>query len=98
MHDSNPQVVCTLVYNSVEKVTGWYGQTTNHNTHYIHLYTDTISTAKNSFPLEHVHDMSYKPFSNGAGLLYLHTNQGLFMFVVEVDPTNFIDMYKSLTK
>jgi hypothetical protein len=96
MHEANHQVVCTLTYNLVEKVTGWYAQTTNQTTHCIHLYADKISTAKNNFPLEHIHDMSYKPFSNGAGLFYLHTNQGVFMFVVEADPNYFIDTYKSL--
>ncbi|WP_172369861.1 hypothetical protein [Sporosarcina jiandibaonis] len=98
MHDENQKVVCTLTYNLVEKVTGWYDQTTNRTKHSIHLYVDTISTEKYNFPLEHVHDLSYKPFSNGAGLFYLHTNQGLFMFEVDADPTNFIDLYKSLRK
>ncbi|WP_210469569.1 hypothetical protein [Sporosarcina sp. 6E9] len=96
MHEADHQVVCTLTYKIVEKVTGWYAQTTNHKTHCIHLYADKISTAKNNFALENIYDMSFKPFSNGAGLFYLHTNQGLFMFAVEADPTHFIDMYKSL--
>ena len=98
MHEANHQVVCTLTYNLVEKVTGWYAQTTNQTTHCFHLSVDTISTDKYNFPLEHVHDLSYKPFSTGAGLFYLHTNQGVFMFAVDADPTNFIELYKSLRK
>ena len=71
----------------VERIAGWYDQTTNRTTHYIHLYADSISTTKNRFKLEHVLDMSYKPFSGGAGLFYLHTNQGVFMYEVDADPT-----------
>ncbi|WP_342515100.1 hypothetical protein MKY34_10445 [Sporosarcina sp. FSL K6-1522] len=96
MHEVNHQVVCTLTYHLVEKITGWYGQTTNRTVHRIQLYTDTISTAKNTFKLEHVHDMSYKPFSSGAGLFYLHTSQGVFMFEVEANPSTFIQAYKKL--
>lgn len=96
MNDPNRQIICTLTYKLVEKVTGWYAQTTHQTTHCIHLSIDTISTEKYNFPLDHVHDLSYKPFSNGAGLFYLHTNQGVFMFEVETDPTYFIDMYKSI--
>ena len=96
MHEANHQVVCTLTYILAEKVTGWYAQTTNRTTHCIHLYVDKISTDKYNFPLKYVHDLSYKPFSNGGGLFYLHTNQGVFMFAVDADPTSFIDLYKSL--
>lgn len=93
----NNKIISTLTYSSVERIMGWYNQTTNHTTHHIHLYTDTIATAANTFKLEHVHDMSYKPFSSGGtGLFYLHTNQGVFMFEVEANPTNFIQMYKKL--
>ena len=63
MHKSNHQAVCTITYNLVERIMGWYDQTTNRTAHCIHLYADTISTANNIFKLEHVLDMSYKPFS-----------------------------------
>ena len=96
MHESNQQAICTITYHLVERIAGWYDQTTNRTAHCIHLNTDSISTAKNSFKLEHVLDMSYKPFSGGAGLFYLHTNQGVFMFEVDADPTFFIQTYKKL--
>lgn len=93
----NNKIISTLAYNSVERIMGWYNQTTNRTTHHIHLYTDTIATATNTFKLEHVHDMSYKPFSSGeTGLFYLHTSQGVFMFEVDGKPTSFIQAYKKL--
>ncbi len=64
--ESNNQIVSTITYNTVERIMGWYDQKTKRTVHNIHLYTDTISTANNIFKLEHVHDMSYKPFSSGA--------------------------------
>lgn len=97
MQKPNQQAVCTIMYYVVERITGWYDQTTNRTSHYIHLYPESIATAKNNFHLEHVLDMSYKPFSSGgSGLFYLHTNQGVFMFEIDTDPSYFIETYKQL--
>ena len=96
MNESNNQCISTLSYIAVERVIGWYDQTTNQTVHHIHLFTDEISTVKNRFKLEHVHDMSYRPFSNGDGLFYLHTNQGVFTYTIDADPTDFIRAYKKL--
>ena len=91
MNESNNQAVCTLTYHVVERIMGWYDQTTNRTVHLMHLFADTLSTATDTFKLEHVHDMSYKPFSSGNGLFYLHTSQGVFMFEgsdsVQIFPT-----------
>lgn len=96
MIESNNQAIATLTYILVERMMGWYDQKTNRTLHTIHLYPDTISTAKSNFKLEHVHDLSYKPFSGGTGLFYLHTNQGVFTFEVDSDPTEFISAYRKL--
>ncbi|NYF25322.1 hypothetical protein [Sporosarcina sp. JAI121] len=96
MNESNKQTVATLAYISVERIMGWYDQKTKRTVHNIHLYTDSISTSKNDFGLEHVHDMSYKPFSSGSGFFYLHTSQGVFTYEVDTDPAKFIHAYKNL--
>lgn len=96
MNESVKQTISTLSYISVERIMGWYDQKTERTMHSIHLYTDSISTSNNTFRLEHVHDMSYKPFSSGTGFFYLHTTQGVFTYEVETDPTNFIRTYKNL--
>ncbi|WP_421102533.1 hypothetical protein ACOKXV_06125 [Sporosarcina psychrophila] len=98
MNESIKQTVATLTYISVERVMGWYDQKTKRTVHSIHLYTDSISTSRNTFRLEHVHDMSYKPFSSGAGFFYLHTTQGVFTYEVDTDPTYFIRTYQNLPR
>ncbi|KAA0964987.1 hypothetical protein FQ087_01305 [Sporosarcina sp. ANT_H38] len=96
MNDPIKQTVSTLTYISVERIMGWFDQKTLRTVHTIHLYADSISTSNNTFRLEHVYDMSYKPFSSGTGFFYLHTTQGVFTFEVDSDPTNFIRIYKDI--
>ncbi|MCZ2257885.1 hypothetical protein [Sporosarcina sp. G11-34] len=98
MNESNNEIISTVTYSTVERIMGWYDQKTKRSFHCIHLYSETISTAKNTFKLEHVHDMSYKPFSSGAGFFYLHTSQGVFSFEIDSDPNNFIHAYKELRR
>ena len=64
----------------------------------IEMTIEGIRTAEKSFELQHVHDISYKPFSFGAGMLYLHTNQGVFSFNVQENPEIFIEGFRSLKK
>lgn len=98
MIHSDNQAIASLTYIVVERMVGWYDQTTSRTIHAIHLYADNISTAKSKFNLEHVHDLSYKPFSGGTGFFYLHTSQGVFTFEVDCDPTDFISAYKKLRR
>ena len=62
----------------------------------IEMTIEGIRTAEKSFELQHVHDISYKPFSFGAGMLYLHTNQGVFSFKVHENPETFIEGFRNL--
>lgn len=96
MIHSNNEAIAALTYIVVEREMGWYEQTTNRTEHTILLYPNTIATTKNKFKLEHVLDLSYKPFSGGTGLFYLHTHQGVFTFEIETDPADFISAYKNL--
>jgi len=64
----------------------------------IEMTIEGIRTAEKSFQLQHVHDISYKPFSFGAGMLYLHTNQGVFSFNVQENPEIFIEGFRNLKK
>ena len=96
MIEPTNQVVHTITYIAVERTISWYEQLHHQTIHIITLYTDTIATAKNTFKLDHVHDISYRPFSGGTGLFYLHTNQGVFTYEVNTDPKEFIRAYKKL--
>ena len=96
MNDSDRTAISTLSYISVEKIAHWYDQKIHSSIHHIHLYEKSISTAIKTFHLEHIHDISYRPFSGGTGLFYLHTNQGVFTFKIDADPSDFITAYKNI--
>ncbi|WP_017755274.1 hypothetical protein [Calidifontibacillus oryziterrae] len=60
------------------------------------LYNDRISTKDKHFLLKDIFDISFKSFSSNEGLLYLHTNQGVYSFSVKENPSSFITSFKSL--
>lgn len=62
----------------------------------LQLNIESISSARHKFELQHVYDVSYKPFSFGGGILYLHTNQGVFSYNIKEDPCYFIQLFKKL--
>lgn len=96
MDDSNKMAISTLPYNSVERVANWFDQQIHSSVHHIKLFDQSIYTTKQTFHLHHILDVSYRPFSGGSGLFYLHTNQGLFAYPIDVDPTHFINAYKRI--
>ncbi|NGZ76762.1 hypothetical protein [Saccharibacillus alkalitolerans] len=62
----------------------------------IDLYHDRVTTHSREFPLGHVFDMSYRRMSGEIGMLYLHTNLGVFSYTVNTDPRPFIDRFKAM--
>lgn len=62
----------------------------------LHLTVEGFISERHKFKLQHVYDVSHKPFSFGGGLLYLHTNQGVFPFQIQENPSNFIQGFRSL--
>jgi hypothetical protein len=64
----------------------------------LYLYKEKIKTKYREFRLEDVSDMSYKELGEEEGFLYLHTNQGVFPFMVSVNPQSFMDSYFKLVK
>jgi len=64
----------------------------------IRLYTMKIVTPPKEFRLHEVFDMSYRRLGRQGGILYLHTNQGVYPYLVRTDPAKFIDAYKELAK
>lgn len=96
MDQSNHHIIQTLTYTTVEKFIDWHEQKHRTTHHHIHLYSTSISTANRTFKLEHIHDVSYKPFSGNTGLFYLHSHEGVFTYEVEDNPEHFISAYKRL--
>lgn len=60
----------------------------------MYLYTDRIETANDTFPIENVLDVSFRKIGGEGGLLYLHTNKGLYTYTVEASPEWFIRTFK----
>ncbi|WP_077213611.1 hypothetical protein [Bacillus dakarensis] len=62
---------------------------------FIRLYQDKITTDKNVFLMREIHDISYRQGLLN-GMLYIHTNQGVFPYMVLSDPARFIEEVKKL--
>lgn len=62
------------------------------------LYQDRVTTEHREFPIEEVHDMSYRQFGEKGGLLYIHTIRGVFSYTVKTSPEQFIHTFKKHVK
>jgi hypothetical protein len=98
MNEKNNEIIATIAYSRIERFVEWHEQKYIKSIHSITVYADKVSTSTNTFGIENVYDISYKPFSGSKGLLYLHTNQGVFTYEIENDPSNFIHAFKKLAK
>lgn len=64
----------------------------------IYLYTDKVVTQNREFPIKIVMDFSYREIANQGGILYLHTLQGVYTYIVKSSPEAFITAYKAYLK
>lgn len=86
----------TIIYSEVERKIDFYYQMKKVTTHYeLTVTPKVVITARAEFTLKQVLDVSYKPFSSESGILYLHTNQGVFPFFIHSNPQAFIETYRS---
>jgi hypothetical protein len=87
----------SIVYVEVKREIDFYYQMKSIEMQFVlHLNIEGIASERDQFKLEHVHDVSHKPFSFGGGILYLHTNQGVFPYNIQEDPSYFILAFKAL--
>lgn len=96
MNNFQDDAVSSISYTVIERMIVKFEQKTKKITYKINLSAQKITTANHTFPLHAVFDISYKPFSGTKGLLYLHTNQGVLMYEIETDPSEFIRSYKNI--
>lgn len=96
MEDSHNSTVSTISYSRTEQYIENFQQKNSRHIYTLSLYSYKIETETHTFQLEHILDISYKPFSGNSGLLYLHTNQGVFTFLIETNPKEFINAAKNL--
>lgn len=85
-----------IVYTVVEREIDYFYQLQKYASHHeLTVTPHTVTTAKAEFKIHEVLDVSYKPFSSEAGILYLHTNQGVFPFNIHSNPQAFIETFRS---
>ncbi|MGN7410200.1 MULTISPECIES: hypothetical protein [unclassified Sporosarcina] len=90
------EAIATLSYKVPHKTVGWIEQTVTTAICTLSLHENKIVSQHSSYPIHAVHDCSYRPFSDGTCLFYLHTNQGVRSFHVNVDPTFFLKSFRRL--
>ncbi|WP_243354939.1 hypothetical protein [Bacillus litorisediminis] len=61
---------------------------------HLYMYPDKIVSKYHEFLMEDVLDITFKPYGEKGGLLYLHTTGGLYSFTVQNSPWSFIDTFK----
>ena len=87
----------TIIYTEVERSIDFYYKMQKIATqHELTITHEVVTTARAEFKLHQIMDVSYKPFSTAAGILYLHTNQGVFPFQIHSNPQTFIETFRSL--
>lgn len=64
----------------------------------IYLYNDKVVTQHREFPIKLVMDFSYREIANQGGILYLHTLQGVYTYIVKTSPEAFITAYRAYFK
>ncbi|WP_339199153.1 hypothetical protein MKY27_07575 [Solibacillus sp. FSL R5-0449] len=64
----------------------------------IYLYNDKVVTQNREFPINIVMDFSYRKIANQGGILYLHTLQGVYTYIVKSSPEAFIHAYRAYFK
>lgn len=60
----------------------------------MYLYEDRVTTKYREFHIDHVIDLSYRFIGVKGGILYLHTNKGVFSYPVKSSPEKFVKVFK----
>lgn len=61
----------------------------------LYLYCDKIITHHREFSIRDVIDISYRKFGQETGLLYIHTEGGLFTYTVKTSTKEFIKAFRN---
>lgn len=88
--------LASITYTVPKKTVGWIDQTITTTTGSLTLHEHKIESMETTFPIQSILDCSYRPFSDGSCLFYLHTIQGVRSFHVNVNPNSFLMAYRRL--
>lgn len=85
-----------IIYTEVERKIDLYYQMQKITTrHELAVSPHAVTSTKADFTLNQVMDVSYKPFSSEAGILYLHTTKGVYPYNIHSHPQEFINAFRS---
>ena len=90
------QAIAVQPYVIIERNITNQRQTCTALRHELILFETKITSHQREYSLQNVYDLSYKIISGEEGFLYLHTNQGVFSYIVRTDPSMFIKEFKYL--
>lgn len=96
LKDFTSKTISTIQFTVVERFIKNFEQQKIEIEQLLTMTQTSIYSNSHHFQLQNVFDMSYKPFSNGHGILYLHTNEGVFPFLISTNPAQFIQSYQLL--
>lgn len=60
----------------------------------IYLYHDRLVTKYREFSTRDISDLSFRKMGDEGGLLYVHTNRGIFSYTVLSSPESFIKAFR----
>lgn len=60
----------------------------------IYLYHDRLITRHREFSTRDISDLSFRKMGDEGGLLYVHTNRGIFSYTVTSSPDSFIKAFR----
>lgn len=78
------------VVRTVDSIT----QTNTEEERVMYLYEDRLVTKHREFDISTINDMSYRNIGSTGGLLYVHTNKGVFSYIVKSSPQQFVQIVK----
>jgi len=90
------KVIACHPYFKIERVLSAREQNIVVHERMIRLYPTKITTFHREFLISNVHDVSFRKLGGDEGILYLHTNQGVYPYTVKEDPALFIQAYKEV--
>lgn len=88
--------IATQTYYKVERSVCSLEQKIVRKDRLLYLYKEKVVTKHREFPIQEVWDISYRSMGGEGGILYLHTRQGVFSYMVSDNPQPFIEAYKDL--
>lgn len=83
-------------YIKVIREIGSVGKTSYKDQRNLYLYEDKLVTAYHEFNLEKVFDLSFKEIQGQGGILFVHTDHGVYSYTLEISPSLLISTFKKL--